>query len=220
MDSHAPNFKSRSKITAQFFSSPFKEKAAKLGFALDWIDIGTWQLPSSLILDKHKEAWNQARENEQKRNALALTGKHFEVTEIIKLINHVIISNYDKLITSDVAAYMEKENSDEQILKELDQLIQQRPEFRKHIRLNDAAAESGNLPSPRPKLRNQSVQPKINPKDARLIALEMLREFRTELLAGKMLIENDNDPSGKNNDDLLRIETTLHNISQLTLHYR
>ncbi|MDO8753656.1 MAG: hypothetical protein Q7J80_07155, partial [Anaerolineales bacterium] len=50
VDSHAPNFKSRSKITAQFFSSPFTEKAAKLGFALDWIDIGTWLLPSSLIL--------------------------------------------------------------------------------------------------------------------------------------------------------------------------
>ena len=62
----APNFESRSKITAQFFDKSFKEKAAKLGVSVEWIDIGTWQLPSSLILDKHKEAWNLSRENARK----------------------------------------------------------------------------------------------------------------------------------------------------------
>ena len=63
------NFESRSKITAQFFEKEFKEKAAKLGVSVEWIDIGTWQLPSSLILEKHKEAWNLSRENAKKRNA-------------------------------------------------------------------------------------------------------------------------------------------------------
>ena len=219
-DTPSPNFKSRSKITAQFFSNPFKEKAAILGVALDWIDIGTWQLPSSLILDKHKEAWNQSRENEKKRNALALSGQQFEMTELIKLINHVVISNYDKLNAPDSAFYREKEISDEDVLKELDDLIQQRPEFRKHIRLDDDTAESRSLLSSRPKLKNQAVQQEINTKDARLIALEMLRAFRIELLAGKMLIENESDSSGKNNNDLIRIEKAIHDISQLILHYQ
>ncbi|MDP1779494.1 MAG: hypothetical protein Q8K73_04395, partial [Anaerolineales bacterium] len=219
-DTPSPNFKSRSKITAQFFSNPFKEKAAILGVALDWIDIGTWQLPSSLILDKHKEAWNQSRENEKKRNALALSGQQFEMTELIKLINHVVISNYDKLNASDAAFHREKEISDEDVLKELDDLIQQRPEFRKHIRLDDDTAESRSLLSSRPKLKNQAIQQEINTKDARLIVLEMLRAFRIELLAGKMLIENESDSSGKNNNDLIRIEKAIHDISQLILHYQ
>lgn len=217
-DSRPPHFESRSKITAQFFNSQFKEKAAKLGFALDWIDIGTWQLPSSLILDKHKEAWNQARENEKKRNSLALSRKQFELKEIIKLINHVVISNYDKLIASDASFYKDKEISNEKLLKELDELIRKRPEFRRHFHLDDDTAESRSSLSSRPQLKNQVVQQEINAKDARLIALEMLKAFRIELLAGKMLIENESDASGKNNNDLIKIEKALHNISQLTLH--
>ena len=151
---------------------------------------------------------------------MALSGQQFEMTELIKLINHVVISNYDKLNASDAAFHREKEISDEDVLKELDDLIQQRPEFRKHIRLDDDTAESRSLLSSRPKLKNQAVQQEINTKDARLIVLEMLRAFRIELLAGKMLIENESDSPGKNNNDLIRIEKAIHDISQLILHYQ
>ena len=81
----------RSSLTKEF-----KEKAAKLGVSVEWIDIGTWQLPSSLILDKHKEAWNLSRENANKRSAVERSRKTHEMEEILKLVDNVIIRNYRK----------------------------------------------------------------------------------------------------------------------------
>ena len=75
----APNFESRSKITAQFFEKEFKEKAAALGVSIEWIDIGTWQLPSNLILEKHKKAWELSRENASKRSKLERSRKKHEM---------------------------------------------------------------------------------------------------------------------------------------------
>lgn len=95
-ESRAPNFESRSKITAQFYNKTFKEKAAKLGVSIEWIDIGTWQLPSTLILEKHKVAWNLSRENAKKRASVERSGKQYEMKEVINLINNVVISNYEK----------------------------------------------------------------------------------------------------------------------------
>jgi hypothetical protein len=92
----APNFESRSKITAQFFNKAFKEKAAKLGVSIEWIDIGTWQLPSNLILEKHKIAWNLSRENAKKRAEVERSAKQHEMKEVVNLINNVVISNYEK----------------------------------------------------------------------------------------------------------------------------
>lgn len=92
----APNFESRSKITAQFFNKAFREKAAKLGVSIEWIDIGTWQLPSNLILEKHKIAWNLSRENAKKRAEVERSAKQHELKEIANLINNVVISNYEK----------------------------------------------------------------------------------------------------------------------------
>jgi hypothetical protein len=94
--SSAPNFESRAKITAQFFSKAFKEKSAKLGVNIEWIDIGTWQFPETLILDKHKEAWNLSHENSKNRARVENSGKLLETKELINLVNNVIIDNYDK----------------------------------------------------------------------------------------------------------------------------
>ena len=93
-----PKFESRSMITAQFFSKEFREKAAKLGVSVDWIDIGTWQLPSSLILEKHKEAWHLSRENAKNRNALERSRKKREMVEILKLVDNVVIKNFEKKV--------------------------------------------------------------------------------------------------------------------------
>ncbi|MBC7876868.1 MAG: hypothetical protein H7Y59_06820 [Anaerolineales bacterium] len=95
----APNFESRSKITAQFFEKSFKEKAAQLGVSIEWIDIGTWQLPSSLILDKHKEAWELSQKNAKKRFQVEQSKKRHEMEEIINLVDSVIISNYENANT-------------------------------------------------------------------------------------------------------------------------
>jgi hypothetical protein len=91
----APKFESRSRITAHFFDRKFKEKAAKIGVSIEWIDIGTW-LPSNLILEKHKEAWNFSRDIANKRGAVERSQKRYEMAEIIKLVNHVILKTYEK----------------------------------------------------------------------------------------------------------------------------
>ena len=106
-ENRPPNFESRSKITAQFFSPAFKEKAAKIGVAIEWIDIGTWQLPHDLILDRHKEAWNLARENETKRAAVERSRKNHEMEELLRLVNNVIITNYER--TSSTRRVSDKE---------------------------------------------------------------------------------------------------------------
>ena len=92
----APKFESRSKITAQFFEKEFREKAAALGVSIEWIDIGTWQLPSNLILEKHKKAWELSRQNAIKRNAVERSRKKHEMDEILELVNTVVVRNFEK----------------------------------------------------------------------------------------------------------------------------
>jgi len=94
-DSRMPNFESRSKITAQFYDSTFREKAARLGISVEWIDIGTWQLPSDLIVEKHREAWTLSRENATRRAAIEQIKRKAELEEIIKLVEGVVIHNYE-----------------------------------------------------------------------------------------------------------------------------
>ncbi|MBI5944118.1 MAG: hypothetical protein HY864_07100 [Chloroflexi bacterium] len=106
--SDTPNFESRSKITAQFFSREFKQKAAKIGVNIEWIDVGTWQLPDTLILDKHKEAWNLARENAKNRARVENSGRQMETKEIIKLVYNVVIANYDKGIAPPITSAKDK----------------------------------------------------------------------------------------------------------------
>jgi hypothetical protein len=186
----APNFKSRSKITAQFFDLKFKEKAAKIGVSVEWIDIGTWQLPSALILDKHKEAWNLSRENAKKRGIVERSKKRHEMAEIIGLINNVIIKNYEKTTTPQKLTE-----------KELETLIETDPE---------AVAA----------YRRQLLQPtKQQKKDPTTIAHEMLNAFRKELRAAKSLIESENKPLEEKLADLGTIEKALYNIAYLTIHW-
>ncbi len=98
--SSAPNFESRSKITAQFFSPQFKEKATKLGVSVHWIDIGTWQLPSEMILDELKSGWRMMRENVRRRNDVNRLAKRQEMKELRELVNNVIVMSYTKAMNS------------------------------------------------------------------------------------------------------------------------
>jgi hypothetical protein len=93
----APNFETRSKITALFFEQEFKERAAAMGVSIEWIDIGTWKLPSeNLIHEKHKKAWELSRQNAVKRNKVTRSKKEHEVKEILKLVENVVIRSYEK----------------------------------------------------------------------------------------------------------------------------
>ncbi len=190
-----PNFESRSRITAQFFNKAFKDKAAKLGVSVEWIDIGTWQLPNNLILDKHKEAWNLSRENEKKRGMVERSGKRFEMKEILNLVNHVVIVNYEKGMmprTTTSSTNKDKESS----TREGETTVSFDAERRRQLFLQDTT--------------------KI---DAKAIAQEILKAFRKELIAGKTLIENDNRPLEEKQEELARIDKALSNLSHLAPHH-
>ena len=194
IESPAPKFESRSKITAQFFNKTFREKAAKLGVSIEWIDIGNWQLPNTIILDKHKEAWTLSRENAKKRASVEHSGKRYENVEIMNLIKDVVITNYEKANTSRIPT--NKGSS---------------------TRESDNTQESS--VSFDPESRKRNIQQAEVKKDATVIAQEILRAFRKELIAGKIKIENDNRPMEEKQEELARIEKALINISHLTPHY-
>lgn len=185
-ESPLPKFESRSRITAQFFDRKFKEKAAKLGVSVEWIDIGTWQLPSGLILDKHKEAWNLSRENAKKRRAVERSRKKHEMIEILNLVDNIVIKNYER-----TASTPKMSNRD----------------FEKLLSTNIEALAD---------YRRQALQQGGQKKDSKAIAQEMLNAFRKELRAGKLLIENENKPLIEKQADLARIEKALNNISHFT----
>lgn len=200
-DSPAPNFESRSKITAQFFTKSFKEKAGKLGISIEWIDIGTWHLPNTLILDKHKEAWNLSHENAKKRAAVERSGRRFETREIINLVNNVVLTNYDKVISTRSSSNKDRESS----IKELENELKALKELESRVSFDD--------------IKKEFLQQDAGKKDAKTIANEMLKAFRKELIAGQAKIKNDSRPMEEKQAELAAIEKALHNISQLIPHY-
>lgn len=194
-DNRPPNFESRSKITAQFFSAAFKEKAAQLGVEVEWIDIGTWQLPYTLILDKHKDAWNLARENEKKRREVERSKKKHEMEKLLELVTDVVIDNYEKTTMPRKISSREMKELEQQLIAANPDIID--PQFARQLILEHASDK----------------------KDSFSIAVEILRAFRKELLAGKQSIENDTRPMQEKQVEIDRIEKALHDISHLTFHY-
>lgn len=223
-DKSAPNFQSRSRITAQFFDDAFKEKAAKIGVSIQWIDVGTWQLPSPIILEKHKEALDLSQKNASKRNEVERSKKRHQTAEIVSLIDHVVISNFERASSSRSSsswASRDKEISNKEVLKQIESLIAQRPDLKEHFILDD---ESNNdieatLASFRPEIKNQIMQQATSKKDAANTAREILKAFRKELINAKDLIEKENRSPAEKNADLARINKALYDINQLTFHY-
>lgn len=220
-DVTAPNFQSRSKITGQFFDEAFKEKAGKLGVSIEWIDVGTWQLPSPVILEKHKEALNLARENVAKRNAVERSRKKHETAEIVSLIDDVVISNFERASSSSRGGSYgrDKDISRKEILKQIELLIQQRPDLRDHLIIDDDDDIEETLDSFRPEIKNQIVQQVSNRKDSANTAREILKAFRKELINGKSLIERENKPEAEKIIGLSKINKALYDIEHLTFHY-
>jgi len=190
-EASAPNFESRSKITAQFFEKNFREKAANLGISVEWIDIGTWQLPSNMIHDKIKEAWNLSRENAKRRSAVEKSKKIHDMVEIIKLINSVVIDNYEKGLMPNKGKDVEKD------LHELGAILVMSPE-----------------------LKTQFAQRDTGKKDAAAIAQEILKSFRKEMIAARLLlIEKDTRSVEERKAEIVQIEKAITDISYLTDHW-
>ncbi len=93
---NTPAFESRSIITARFYESEFVKKAAHAGIHLQWIDIGTWKLPSDKILEKHKNAWDKSRENAANKMKFEKTKSKKAQKEFMQLVDETIIKRYEK----------------------------------------------------------------------------------------------------------------------------
>lgn len=191
-----PNFESRSKITAQFFSKDFQKKAAAIGISIHWIDIGTWQLPSDLILDELKSAWSKLRVNADRRNSLKHAAKKHEMNELTDLVNNVIVSNFSKSGSGSNRKLSQKE-------------------FLQFLDLIEEKSEIANSPA----LQQRFSQDVASKKDANTVALEILKGFRHELIAARELIQKENRSSIDKQAEIARISKALRDIDYHVFHY-
>jgi len=190
-----PNFESRTKITAQFLNDEFRKKAADLGVSIEWIDIGTWHLPSSTITEKLKEAWRLTRENAGRRNSVENSAKKHQVEKIVELVNNVIIENFERSAASGKYG------------SSIDQ-----EELRNFIDKNPNAKLGSEF-------LKQFKQQYPGSKDDKKTAIRILNAFRRELFAARYLIEKENKSDIELREDLSKIDKALHDIAQHTSHY-
>ena len=89
-----PSFISRPKITALFTNDGFKQRARGRGLELAWVDVGTWEIPSSIILENHLEAWQLAKKNLARRAALESEKNDIYAKELVNLIRSVVTDRF------------------------------------------------------------------------------------------------------------------------------
>jgi hypothetical protein len=70
-----------------------------------------------------------------------------------------------------------------------------------------------------PNFARQYLQHAANKKGAHTIASDILKAFRKELLAAKILIEKENRSSFEKQNELAMIDKALRDISHNTSHY-
>lgn len=184
-------FESRSKITDLFFDKKFKEKAADLGVAIHWIDIGTWQLPHGMIGDHLKQAWEQARVNIKRRKEIEGSRKRLQVEKLLEIINNTLIDTYHK-------SPMSSKNYD--------------TDYEEFIRLFEKASEMKGETTSR--ARHQEIRTP-SAKEAFGIAREILHAFRREFLSAKELIQKENRAPHDKDIEIAQIEKVLHGIENL-----
>lgn len=158
-----PTFESRSIITARFYETEFVKKAAQAGIQLQWIDIGTWKLPSDKIMEKHKDAWNRSRENAAHKMRFEKTKDRKAQKEFAILVDETIIEKYEKVMGTIGTNQLEEEEK-------------------------EAESDYYMEVSARRRLRREEAE-----KYPETLALEILKAFRKELsAANESLIPNEN----------------------------
>lgn len=76
------NFEPRPNLTG-IFGPNFGERD---GLQLHWIDVGTWVTPSSIIPERHREAWQITSENEVRRRSRDHLRLNSRIEELLRLI--------------------------------------------------------------------------------------------------------------------------------------
>lgn len=87
------NFIPRPEIRQRFLSPEFKQRAASQGLQLQWIDIGSWDIPK-FVVDEHHEAWKLSNENEVERAKINGVEEDSRTKELIRLIREIQMVAY------------------------------------------------------------------------------------------------------------------------------
>jgi hypothetical protein len=183
------NFESRPNIATQFLDGTFNKKAADLGVAVQWIDIGTWQVASAIIDEKLKEGWKLIHENTKRKNNIERLTKKYQMDELVELINNVVILNYEK--NTATVKFTEKE------LKRLKEI--------------KAALDNNiNIEHSLDHLINSENAKKRSPYE---IACEILSAFRKELIAARDLIQKEAKPELEIQEEIAKIDKALRDIA-------
>jgi hypothetical protein len=188
-----PNFMPRSMFTEHFTSSSFKEKAAALGISIRWVDIGTWAIESEIITEKLKEAYEQRKKNEKREKDLNLHGTKLTFEKTVKLIQKVIIENFEKNIAL-------SELSDD----DFDKLAEK-------IKANPELAN--------PQIFRHLIQKTVISETSNQKSLFMLKNFLIELLEAKKAISNELDNPVERDTKLKSIDNAIKAIEKHIYHY-
>jgi hypothetical protein len=91
-----PDFYSRADVITELFSAEFAEEAARRGVEIKWIGGGTWELPDSIVPQRHLEAWKLSRENLLRSSPAAMqqVNQESQVAELARLVDEVPIATY------------------------------------------------------------------------------------------------------------------------------
>jgi hypothetical protein len=190
-----PNFESRAKITSLFLDADFRKKAADLGVFIEWIDIGTWHLPSNTINDKLKDAWKLTRENARRRNTIDRTARQHVMSKVIDLVKIVVIANFEERGSS-IGRW-----------GAMDEM-----ELMEYISKNPEEKISSDV-------LKQFQQKGTGSKNDLKTARRMLNAFRRELITAIEFIQHDNELTHEEEVELAQIKKAMKDISHHTSHY-
>jgi hypothetical protein len=188
-----PNFMPRSMFTEHFKSPSFKEKAAALGISIRWVDIGTWEIESEIITEKLKEAYEQRKKNEKKEKEINLHETKLTLEKTGKLIQKVIIENFEK----NVALSELPEGEFEKLAKK--------------IKINPELAN--------PQIFHHLIQKTVLSETANHKSLSMLNHFRVELLDAKETISKELDNPIERDAKLRSIDNAIKAIEKHIYRY-
>lgn len=183
----------RTTITENFFGTAFRQKAAKLGISIEWIDIGTWEINHKPILEKLNEAREMSIKNAKHEKDIAKNEKKLTFDQILDLIIKVVVTNFKQV------NFPSKLNTSE--WKKLAETIRNNPE------LSDSY------------LARQLYQQMLNDKVSQSRALEIIKAFHTELLAAKELINADIKSPIDRATALHKINNALQSIGEHIYHF-
>ncbi len=120
-----PNFTPRSDISARF-NEGFSAEANRRGLQLDWIGVGTWKTPATIIPEHHLEAWKLSLENNGRGSETALQAVEHDARQYktIQIVQNAPLARHHENLST--PAMKHKEGVKRLLVSYLEQLTEAR----------------------------------------------------------------------------------------------